>query len=58
MKMEAVRSSEIPVNFYKTTRYHIPDDNTLHCHSHERPKYFRAYILLVTCYTKGMQLRD
>jgi hypothetical protein len=28
-KMGAVCSSERPVNFYQTTRYHLPDGNTL-----------------------------
>jgi hypothetical protein len=29
LKTEAVRASETPVNFYQTTRSHIPQDNTI-----------------------------
>jgi hypothetical protein len=35
LKMEAVNSSEITTNIYQTTRLHIIEDNTLHCHHHE-----------------------
>jgi hypothetical protein len=37
--MEAVRSSETPVNFYQTTPRHIPEDNTLHSHLCENPQF-------------------
>jgi hypothetical protein len=32
------RSSETSVNFYRTTRRHIPDDSALHIYSHENLK--------------------
>jgi hypothetical protein len=32
LQMDAVRSSEISVNFYQTKRLHIPEDNTVHNH--------------------------
>jgi hypothetical protein len=32
LKINAVRSSETSLNFYRTTRNHIPEDNTPHSH--------------------------
>jgi hypothetical protein len=32
LKMEAVRSSETSLNFYRSTRHHIPEDSTLRNH--------------------------
>jgi hypothetical protein len=37
--MQAVRSSEISVNFYQITRHHIPEDNSLHSHHCEVLKF-------------------
>jgi hypothetical protein len=36
--MEAVRTSEISVNFYQTTQRNIPEDSHLHIHHHENLK--------------------
>jgi hypothetical protein len=33
--MEAIRSSETSMNFYQTTRRHIPEDSDLHGYLHE-----------------------
>jgi hypothetical protein len=35
LKMEAVVSSIMSVNFYYATRLHVPEDTTLHSHRHE-----------------------
>jgi hypothetical protein len=35
LKLEAIRSSETSVNFYQTSRHHIPEDNTVHRHCTE-----------------------
>jgi hypothetical protein len=32
LKTETVSSSEVTVNFYQTTRCHIPEDSTVHSH--------------------------
>jgi hypothetical protein len=37
-KTEAVHSSEISVNFYQTTPYHIPEMSTLYSHRRENCK--------------------
>jgi hypothetical protein len=46
MKMEAGRSSETSVNFYRTTRRYIPEDGTLHKHRCDNLKYNRVYAFI------------
>jgi hypothetical protein len=42
--MEAVRSSEMSVNFIQSTRHDIPEDSILHGHRCENLKYnFTAF---------------
>jgi hypothetical protein len=38
LKIEAIRSSETLVNFYWTTRRHIPENSTIHSHSSKNLK--------------------
>jgi hypothetical protein len=38
LKMEAIHSSEVSVNFHQTTRCHIPKDSNLHVHCHKNSK--------------------
>jgi hypothetical protein len=38
LMMEAVSTSETPVNFYETTRRNIPEDNHLHTRHRENLK--------------------
>jgi hypothetical protein len=43
--MEAVNTSEMAVNFCKTTRHIFPEDNNLHIRRHENLKsYFRSSV--------------
>jgi hypothetical protein len=39
LKMETENSSETSVNFYRTIWRHVPQDSTLHSHSHENIKF-------------------
>jgi hypothetical protein len=38
LKMEATCSSEMSVDFYRTTRIYVPEDTTLHNHRCENLK--------------------
>jgi hypothetical protein len=42
LKMEVVRSSETSVNFYQTTRRHIPEDSSVHGHRHDSLRVLNA----------------
>jgi hypothetical protein len=42
LKMEAVCSSEIPVNIYRTAQNYFSKDSNLHSHCHEN---LRSYLL-------------
>jgi hypothetical protein len=42
--MEAARTSEKLVNFYKTTRRYNPEDSHLHTHRRENLKSYTYYI--------------
>jgi hypothetical protein len=44
LKMEALCSSETPIATQRTTRRHIPEDDTLHNH---RCENLKSYILLL-----------
>jgi hypothetical protein len=46
LKMEGIRSSETSVHT-RSTRRHIPEDGTLHCHRRENLK---SYIRNMSCY--------
>lgn len=39
LRLEALRSSQMLVNFYYTTWHHIPKNSTLHIHCSENPKH-------------------
>jgi hypothetical protein len=41
MMMEAVRTSELSVNFNVTTRHYIPEDSKLHTHCRENLKFLK-----------------
>jgi hypothetical protein len=44
LKMEAICSSEMSVNFQRTTRRYIPEDSTLHNHCCENLKSYRGIL--------------
>lgn len=45
LKLEAVSSSETPMNLYKTTRPHMQDDDSVHsyCYENLRPHIVRIF---------------
>jgi hypothetical protein len=45
LKMETVRSSEMLVIFYETTRRHVPGDSTLHRHCRQNLGSNMLYLL-------------
>jgi hypothetical protein len=55
LKIEAICSSETSVATQQTTRRHIPEDDTLHNHRCEDPKFPGDYeelrlLLLIACF--------
>jgi hypothetical protein len=56
LKMEAICSSETPVATQRTTRRHIPEDDTLRNHRCENLKSYKFTIIweVHTAYTSGL----
>jgi hypothetical protein len=46
LKMEAICSSETSVETRRTTRRHIPEDDTLHNHRCENLKSYKEYCVM------------
>jgi hypothetical protein len=49
LKMEAICSSETSVETQRTTRRHIPEDDTLHNHGCENLKFYNRIFLCFSC---------
>jgi hypothetical protein len=47
--MEAICSSETSVETQRTTRHHIPEDDTLHNHGCENLKSYNPIFLCLSC---------
>jgi hypothetical protein len=58
VKMEAVCSSETPVDFQRTTRRYIPEDSTLHIHRCEDLKSYIMFGLFLQSNSNYMQTRE
>jgi hypothetical protein len=54
MKTEAVRFPETSVNFYRTTRRHVPEDGTIHSYRGQNPKYKKVIKVTSTTVSSGM----
>jgi hypothetical protein len=49
LKMEAICSSETSIKIQRTTRRHIPEDDTLHNHGCENLKSYNQIFLCLSC---------